>query len=97
MFFWFFEPFFACWASKFSKSANMTKRNFFVRKNKKNIYVNTEFHDDFKSVENFLKNAPKKVISKISLTNMSKGENISYFRHFFRCIFKTFSTESKSV
>jgi hypothetical protein len=39
-----------------------------------------------------LKNAPKKVISKTSLTNMSKSEKSAYFRHvfannFFWCVF----------
>ncbi len=29
----------------------------------------------------FFKNAPKKVISKASLTNMSKSENSAYFRN----------------
>jgi|688.fasta_scaffold747073_1 uncharacterized membrane protein len=41
----------------------------------------------------FLKNAPKKVISKTSLTNMSESEESAYFRpvfanNFILCIFK---------
>jgi hypothetical protein len=45
----------------------------------------------------------KKVISKISLTNMSKSEKSAYFRHVFANnfflvrFFKTFSTDSKSA
>jgi hypothetical protein len=43
-------------------------------------------------LKKLLKNAPKKVISKTSLTNMSKCEKSAYFRHvfdnnFFLCIF----------
>ncbi len=43
-------------------------------------------------LKKLLKNAPKKVISKTSLTNMSKSEKSAYFRHvfannFFVCIF----------
>ncbi len=58
--FWFFEPFFAHLASKFSKSANMTNKNFFWE-NKKKISKNADFHADFESVEKVVsKNAPKK-------------------------------------
>ncbi len=45
----------------------------------------------------------KKVISKTSLTNMSKSEKSTYFRHvfannfFFVNFFKTFLTDSKSA
>jgi hypothetical protein len=45
----------------------------------------------------------KKVISKTSLTNMSKSEKSAFFRHvfannfFFVNFFKTFSTDSKSA
>ncbi len=38
-----------------------------------------EFHADFESVEKVV----KKVISKTSLTNMSKSENSAFFRHVF--------------
>ncbi len=34
-------------------------------------------------LKKLLKNAPKKVISKTSLTNMSKSEKSAYFRHIF--------------
>ncbi len=61
---------------------------------------NAEFHADFESVEKFVNNAQKKVISKTSLTNMSKSEKSAYFRHvfannfFLMRFFKTFSTDS---
>jgi hypothetical protein len=48
-----FEPFFACLASKFSKSANMTKKIFWCKKSKK-ISKNAEFHADFESVEKLI-------------------------------------------
>ncbi len=65
------------------------RNNFFEKNEKKN--KNAEYHADFESVENLLK-MRKKVISKTSLTNMSKSENSAYFRHvfannFFACIF----------
>jgi hypothetical protein len=50
-------------ASKFAKSANMTPKNFFVKKIKK-ISKNAEFHADFESVEKVVKNAPKKLQAK---------------------------------
>jgi hypothetical protein len=40
------------------------------------VSKNAEFHADFESVE-------KKVISKTSLTNMSKSEKSAFFRHVF--------------
>jgi hypothetical protein len=55
----FFEPFFSHLASKFAKSANMTPKNFFVKKIKKDI-KNAEFHADFESVEKFAKKCVKK-------------------------------------
>jgi hypothetical protein len=90
MFFYFFKAFFARLASKFSKSANMTKKN--LRKKSKKISKNAEFHADFERVEKVVKKCTKKVISKTSLTNMSKCEKNTYFRHvfannFFSCIF----------
>ncbi len=44
---------------------------------------NAEFHADFESIGKVEKNAPKKVIGKTSLTNMSKSEKSAYFRHVF--------------
>ncbi len=38
-------------------------------------------------LKKFLKNAPKKVISKTSLTNMSKSRKSAYFCHIFANIF----------
>jgi hypothetical protein len=67
-------------ASKFSKSANITKEIFF--KSKK-ILKNAEPHADFESVEKVVKKCTKKVKSKTSLTNMSKSEKSAYFRHVF--------------
>ncbi len=43
---------------------------------------NADFHADFKSVEK-VKNAPKKVTSKTSLTNMSKNKKSAFLRHVF--------------
>jgi hypothetical protein len=48
-------------ASKFSKSANMTKKNFFFKSNKTSKYA--EFHTDFEYVETVVKKCTKKVIS----------------------------------
>jgi hypothetical protein len=53
-----------------------------LKKNKKDV-KNAEFHVDFESVEKVVKNAPKKVLSKISLTNKSKSEKSAFFRHIF--------------
>ncbi len=47
-FFWFFEPFFACLASKFEKSAKMNFKKIFLEKK---VLKNAEFHADFESVE----------------------------------------------
>ncbi len=44
---------------------------------------NAEFHANFESVKKVVKNAPKKVTSKTSLTNISKSEKSAYFRHVF--------------
>jgi hypothetical protein len=49
----------------------MNLKKCFEKNQKK--YQNAEFHADFKSIEKGLKNAHKKVISKTSLTNMSKS------------------------
>jgi hypothetical protein len=51
-----------------------------------------EFHADFESVEKLLKNAQKKIISKISLTNMSKSAkklliSVTFLLITFWCIF----------
>ncbi len=65
---------------------------------------NAEFHADFESVEKVVKNAPKKVISKTSLTNMSKSEKvhiyvtfllITFFGAFFQTFFNGFEISVK--
>jgi hypothetical protein len=66
----------------------------------KRVSKNAEFHADFKYVENLKKNAPKKVASKTSLTNMSKSGKSLHVRHVFANnfllvqFFKTLSTDS---
>ncbi len=52
-------PFFVRLASKFSKSANMTKKNVF-RKNSIKISKTTEFHADFESVGKVVEKCTKK-------------------------------------
>jgi hypothetical protein len=47
------------------------------------VSKNAEFHADFESLKKLLKNALKKVISKTSLTNISKSEESAFFRHVF--------------
>jgi hypothetical protein len=54
------------------------KNKFFWKKLKK-VSKNAEFHADFESVEKVVKKCTKKVISKTSLTIMSKSEK--------KCIF----------
>jgi hypothetical protein len=76
-------------ASKFLKSANDLKK-YFCKKSKR-CQKNGDFHADFKSVEKVL----KKVISKTSLTNMSKSEKGAYFRYVL-VHFLNFPTDSKS-
>ena len=70
------------------------KKNFFW-KNRKRCQKTQNFTLISNPLKKLLKNAHKKVISKISLTNMSKSEKSAYFRHifannFFVCIFQTF-------
>jgi hypothetical protein len=57
-------------------------QNFFFGKSKK-ILKNPEFHADFKSDEEFLKNAPKRVRNKTSLRKMIKSGKSAHFRHVF--------------
>jgi hypothetical protein len=81
------------------------KKNRFDRfiffKSKK-VLKNAEFHADFKSVENSFKKIHEKIISKTSLTNMSKSGKVHIFVMFlpitFFCTFlKTFSMILKSA
>jgi hypothetical protein len=54
-------------------------------------------------LKKFLKNAPEKIITKTSLTNMSKSRKRAYFRHIFANNFlsahflKTLTTDLKSA
>jgi hypothetical protein len=98
-FFDFLSRFFAHLASKFAKSANMIPQFFILFFLSKKISKNADFHADFESAEKVVKNAPKKVTSKTSLTNMSKSEKSAYFRHLFANNFfwVNFSTDSKSA
>jgi hypothetical protein len=76
------------------------KKICFWKKSKKVSKISRWFRFRWKSCE---KMHPKKVISKTSLTNMSKSEKSAFFRHVFANnfflvqIFKTFSTDSKSA
>ena len=57
---------------------------------------NSEFHADFKCVENVSKKCTQKNVSaKQIATNMSRSEKSVYFRHFLRMEF--FSTFSKDL
>ncbi len=59
------------------------------------VSKNAEFHADFESVKKVVKKCTKKVISKTSLTNISKCEkstivpiSVTFFaNNFFVCIF----------
>jgi hypothetical protein len=81
----------------------MTWKKNFSKKSKK-VSKNAEFHADFESGEKVIKKCTKKkVISKTSLTNMSKSERSANFRHVFANnfflvqFFKPFLTDSKSA
>jgi histone H3/H4 len=70
-------------------------------KNQKRYQKTQNFTLISNPLKKLLKNAPKKVISKTSLTHMSKNEKSAYFRHIFDNnfflvhFFKPFSTDSK--
>jgi hypothetical protein len=66
----FWRHFLRNWLQSLKKVLIGPKKNFFIIKK---VSKNAEFHADFKSVKKNLKNAPKKVIRKTSLTNMSKS------------------------
>ena len=74
--------FFARLASKFIKSANITQNFFFflIKKRYQKRRISCWFWIRWKSFE---KMPRKKVISKTSLTNMSKSEKSAFFRHVF--------------
>ena len=78
-------------------------KNFFFSQYRKRCQNTQNFTLISNPLKKLLKNAPKKVISKTSLTNMSKSEKSAFFRHVFANnfflvnFFKTFSTDSKSA
>jgi hypothetical protein len=76
--------------SKFAKSANMTPIIIFFL----NISKNAEFHVDFESVEQVVKNAPNKSYKQNKFANFRQVFANNFFWVYF---FKTFLTDSKSV
>jgi hypothetical protein len=78
----FLEAVFCAWGFKVWKKYKYDPKKNFFEKIQKGI-KNAEFHADFKSVEKVLKNSPKKVTSKTSLTNMCKSGKSAYFCHVF--------------
>jgi hypothetical protein len=76
----------------------MTFKKICFEKIKKDV-KNAEFHADFESVEKVVKKCTKQVISKTSLTNMSKSEKVHISVTFLLLVhfFKPFSTDSKSA
>jgi hypothetical protein len=65
----FLSRFLCIWLQSLQKVVLWPKNNFFLIKKD---FKNAEFHADFESVEKVVKNAPKNVTSKTSLTNISK-------------------------
>ncbi len=89
------------WLQSLKKVLIWPLKKTFWKKSKK-MSKNAEFHADYESVEKVVKNAPKKVISKTSLTNMSESEKSAFFRHvfannFFRYIFSKLFNGLKSA
>ncbi len=99
-FFDFLSRFLRIWLQSLKKELIWPK-NFFFFLDQKRCQKTQNFTLISNSLKKLLKNAPKKVISKTCLTNMSKSEKSAYFRHvfannfFFVRFFKTFSTDSK--
>ncbi len=85
--------FLRAWLQSFKKVQIWLKTIFFNKSKK--VSKNAEFHADFKSVEKVLKNAPKKVLSKTSLTTWVKVD-IFAKKFYFVNFFTTFSTDLKS-
>jgi hypothetical protein len=73
-FFDFLSRFLRVWLHSLKKVLTWPKKENFEKSKK--VYKNAEFHADFESVE---KMHQKKVISKTSLTNMSKSEKKVHF------------------
>ncbi len=97
-FFNFLSHFLRVWLQSLKKVLIWPKIFFFF--NQKRFQNFTLISNPLKKL---LKNAPKKIISKTSLTNMSKSEKSAYFRQVFANnfflvnFFKPFSTDSKSA
>ncbi len=78
-------------------------KKIFLWKNQERCQKTQNFTLISNPLKKLWKNAPKKAISKTSLTNMRKSEKRAFFRHVFANIFflvhffKTFSTDSKSA
>ena len=101
-FFDFLSRFLRVWLQSLKKVQIWPLKKIFLKKSKK-VSKNAEFYTDFESVEKVVKKCAKKVISKTSLTNMSKSEKSAFFRQVFANnffsvhFFKTFSTDLKST
>ncbi len=101
-FFDFLSRFLRVWLQSLKK-VQIWPKNFFFEKIEKSVKkrrISRWFRIRWKSYE---KMHQKKVISKTSLTNMSKSEKSAFFRHVFAYnfflvhFFKTFSTDLKSA
>ncbi len=102
-FFDFLSRFLRVWLQSLKKILIWPKKKIFWKKIKKGVKkrrISRWLRIRWNSCE---KMHPKKVISKTSLTNMSKSEKIAFFRHvfannfFLKHFFNTFSTDSKSA
>ncbi len=87
--FWFFEPFLRVWLQSFKKVQIWPKIIFLKKINKyiKKRRISRWFWIRWKSCKIV---HLKQVISKTSLTNMSKNEKGAYFRHVFGAFFQNF-------
>ncbi len=98
-----FWAFFALLASKFSISANMTKKIFFLQKNLKRYQKMQNFTPILNAFEKVVKKCTQKSYKQNKFDKQSKSEKSAYFRHVFANnffwvhFFTTFSTESKSA
>jgi hypothetical protein len=96
-----FRAFFCVWLQSLKKVLVWPLIFFFFYQNR--CQKTQNFTLILNPLKKLLKNAPKKVKSKTSLTNMTKSEISAFFRHVFANnfflghFFKTFSTDSKSA
>ncbi len=93
-FFDFLSRFLRIWLQSLKKYYYDLKK-IFLQKNKKRCQKTQNFTLISNPLKKLLKNAPKKVTGKTSLTNMSKNEKSAFFRHVFAnnicwCIFLNF-------